>query len=71
MALERAARERPLLIVIDDLHWADSSTLLALGSLTVQLFSYPIIWLLGRRPVPSSPQMEALIERVTAEGGHG
>ena len=69
MALERAAREEPLLIVIDDLHWADSSTLLALGSLTVQLFSYPIIWLLGRRPVPSSPQLEALIERLTADGG--
>ncbi|HEY1509368.1 MAG TPA: AAA family ATPase [Solirubrobacteraceae bacterium] len=68
VALEQAAREQPLLIVIDNLHWADPSTLLALGSLTAQLFSYPILWLLGRRPFPSSPQMEALIERVAAHG---
>jgi predicted ATPase len=68
VALEQAAREQPLLIVIDNLHWADPSTLLALGSLTAQLFSYPILWLLSRRPFPSSPQMEALIERVTAHG---
>jgi DNA-binding CsgD family transcriptional regulator len=68
MALERAAREQPLLIVIDDLHWADPSTLLALGSLTVQLFSYPIVWLLGRRLFPSSAQMDALLERVIPQG---
>jgi DNA-binding CsgD family transcriptional regulator/tetratricopeptide (TPR) repeat protein len=69
MGLEHAAREQPLVLVIDDLQWADLSTLLALGSLTGQLFSYPIVWLLGRRPFPTSPQMEALMVRVMAQGG--
>jgi DNA-binding CsgD family transcriptional regulator len=66
-ALERAASERPLLIAIDDAHWADPSTLLALGSLAVQLFSYPIVWLLGRRPFPETVQMRALIERLARQ----
>jgi ATP/maltotriose-dependent transcriptional regulator MalT len=68
MALERAAREQPLVIVIDDLHWADPATVSTLGSLALQLFSYPIVWLLGRRSFPASGQMEALLERLAAQG---
>lgn len=49
VAVEDAACRRPLLIVIDDLQWADGSTLAALGSLTVQLFSYPIVCWDARR----------------------
>jgi DNA-binding CsgD family transcriptional regulator/tetratricopeptide (TPR) repeat protein len=67
-ALESAARRRPVLIGIDDLQWADPSTMLALGSLSAQLFSYPIVWLLGRRPFPASPQMQTLLERLDAQG---
>lgn len=67
-AIEDAAREHPLVIVIDDLHWADPSTLQVLGSLALQLFSYPIMWLLCRRTFPASAQMQALLERLAAQG---
>jgi len=67
-ALERAAGEGPLLIVIDDLQWADPSTLLAVGSLTGQLFAYPIVWLFGRRPFPVSARLRALLDRLDAQG---
>jgi DNA-binding CsgD family transcriptional regulator len=67
-ALEQASRRRPLLITLDDLQWADPATLLALGSLPGQLFSYPIAWILARRPVPSSPQLQGLIARLTEAG---
>ena len=67
-ALEHAAGEGPLLIVIDDLQWADPSTLLAVGSLTRQLFAYPIAWLFGRRPFPVSDRLSALLDRLAAQG---
>jgi hypothetical protein len=59
-AMERASRRRPLLITLDDLQWADPATPLALGSLPVQLFSYPIAWVLALRPVPSSRHLQGL-----------
>lgn len=57
--LEEASSRRPLLITLDDLQWADPATVLALGLLPVQLFSYPVAWILAQRPLPSSPQLKA------------
>ena len=51
-ALEQAAATRPVLVVLDDLQWADPASLLALGSLPAALFSYPVGWLLALRPLP-------------------
>ena len=62
-ALEVAAAGQPVLVALDDLQWADPSTLRALGLLSRDLFSYPVAWLLARRPAPSSP---SLFARATA-----
>lgn len=67
-ALEAASIRRPLLIALDDLQWADAATLLALGTLPRELFSYPVAWLLARRPLPSTPALEALLARLEAAG---
>jgi DNA-binding CsgD family transcriptional regulator len=69
-ALERASHRRPLLITVDDLQWADPATLLALGSLPVQLFSLPVAWILAQRPMPASPRLQSLTARL-AEAGAG
>jgi DNA-binding CsgD family transcriptional regulator len=63
-ALEHAAASRPLLVVLDDLQWADAASLLALGSLPVALFSYPIGWLFALRPLPPSPALDGVLERL-------
>lgn len=37
----------PVLVALDDLHWADASTLLALGELVGHLKTYPIVWIMA------------------------
>jgi DNA-binding CsgD family transcriptional regulator len=66
--LEDVSSRRPLLIALDDLQWADAATLLALGLLPVQLFSYPIGWLLALRPLPVRAAVDGLLERLDATG---
>lgn len=67
-ALERASQLRPLLITLDDLQWADPATLQALGSLPAQLFSFPVGWILARRPLPASAGLQSLNARLDEIG---
>ncbi|MEV0236708.1 AAA family ATPase [Nonomuraea sp. NPDC050786] len=63
-AIERFTRSRALAIVLDDVQWADELTCLALRQLVSGLAGSPVVWLLGRRPLP---EQEA-VERLIAEG---
>jgi DNA-binding CsgD family transcriptional regulator len=67
-ALEAASSRQPVLVVLDDLQWADPSTLLALGSLPPALFSYPVGWLLARRPWPVPAPLDRVAERLVEAG---
>lgn len=67
-ALERASHRQPVLITVDDLQWADPATLLALGSLSVQLFSFPVAWIVAQRPLPASPRLQSLTVRLAEAG---
>lgn len=49
-ALERAALARPVLVGLDDLQWADASTLDAVRTLSGRLAGAPIVWVLTVRP---------------------
>ena len=69
-ALEAVSSRQPVFITVDDLQWADPSTLLALGSLPVALFSYPVAWLLARRPWPVPGPLDRVLERLTEAGAH-
>ncbi|MGI8333398.1 AAA family ATPase [Actinomadura scrupuli] len=46
--LERRATAGPALLTLDDLHWADPTTLLLLRTLPRQLSSRPLVWILAR-----------------------
>ncbi|MEU8276073.1 AAA family ATPase [Microbispora bryophytorum] len=46
--LEALVAHGPVLLTLDDVHWADPMTLLALRSLTVDFASTPLIWMLAR-----------------------
>jgi DNA-binding CsgD family transcriptional regulator len=62
------AARRPLVMIVDDLQWADHLTLVAVASLPLRLVSAPILWVLARRTGPASVQLE-LVWRRLAEGG--
>lgn len=46
--LEQRAGDQPVLVSLDDLHWADRATLAALRALPGQLAGYPLVWQLAR-----------------------
>src|SRR5207302_10665158 len=48
--LERAALESPLLIAVDDAHWADAGTVAAIRTLPTRLMGLPIAWVIALRP---------------------
>jgi DNA-binding CsgD family transcriptional regulator len=66
--LELAALQQPLLVVLDDLQWADGATLLVLSTLPQRLEGSPILWLLARRSNEGRP---AVRQAVTRLRGHG
>jgi DNA-binding CsgD family transcriptional regulator len=66
--LEQAASRSPLLICLDDLHWADNGTAAALRALPTRVASLPIAWFLAIRPGQGSIQMRDAITHVLAAG---
>jgi DNA-binding CsgD family transcriptional regulator len=66
--LERAALRGPLLILLDDLQWADSGTAAALRALPVHLADMPVAWFLAFRPGQGSGQLLNAIEHLYRSG---
>ncbi|SDT81112.1 helix-turn-helix transcriptional regulator [Actinoplanes derwentensis] len=68
-SLERFAAVQPLLIVIDDAHWMDELSALAVRELVPALASFPVRWLLASRPgqsdAPGWQALDWLSHRVT------
>ncbi len=66
--LERAALESPLLISIDDAHWADAGTVAALRTLPLRLTGLPIAWLIAHRPPREASPLVYALEPLKQEG---
>jgi predicted ATPase len=64
--LHRLAAERPLVLVIEDLHWADPSTLLLLGHVARQLAGAPISVIATHRDAPAEvgSELRRLLEEL-------
>jgi predicted ATPase len=62
-AIAAAASQQPLAIHLEDIHWADNGTLMALRALAVDLADAPVLWVLTVRPAATSP---AVHETMTA-----
>ena len=67
-SLERAALRAPVLILVDDLQWADAATLAALGTLPRQLATHRILWLLAVRSGDLAAAARAALSRLEAAG---
>jgi ATP/maltotriose-dependent transcriptional regulator MalT len=67
-AIEEYVSRRPLVILLDDTHWCDELSALALRVLVPRLSSSPLRWLLTRRPVPTSSAGQDAIDWLIDEG---
>jgi DNA-binding CsgD family transcriptional regulator len=57
-AIRAAAAETPLAIVLEDIHWADNSTLLALRALASPRPDVPVLWVLTARSGAGGPAVQ-------------
>jgi DNA-binding CsgD family transcriptional regulator len=57
-AIHAAAAQTPLVIVLEDIHWADNSTLLALRSLATARPDVPVLWVLTARTGAGGPGVQ-------------
>src|SRR3989442_12918092 len=66
--LERAALESPLLIALDDAHWAAGGTAAAIRTLPMRLMGLPIAWIIALRPPREATPLVHALERLKQEG---
>jgi DNA-binding CsgD family transcriptional regulator/tetratricopeptide (TPR) repeat protein len=66
--LEMLSLRGPLLLTLDDLHWADPTTLLALRSILPKLLSCPLVWILGRTTDSGEPTLDKLYDVLERDG---
>lgn len=70
LLLEEAARDAPLCICLDDLHWADEGTIAALRALARRLDSAPVLWICATRPGQASAPLRAALSELEGAGAH-
>lgn len=66
--VDRLSGRGPLVLALEDLHWADDETLATVGRLSRFLGQLPVLLLLTLRPVPESHELRALLDRLEARG---
>jgi DNA-binding CsgD family transcriptional regulator len=67
--VETACAARPVLLVAEDIHWADSASLLTILSIARQLPLAPLLVVVTARPSPLPAEAVQLLEDLGAEGG--
>ncbi|OBB80340.1 LuxR family transcriptional regulator [Mycobacterium colombiense] len=68
-AIHTAAAATPLVIVLEDVHWADNGTLLALRSLATVRPGAPVLWVLTARTGAGGPAVQetlSVLQRANA-----
>ncbi len=58
----------PVVVALEDLQWADPSTLLALNCLGREISRLPAVLITTLRPLPRSVDLQALLESLSARG---
>ncbi len=66
--VETLAADRPVLLVAEDLHWADSSSLLTILTLARQLPLVPMLLVVTARTSPRPAEVDRLLDDLAAGG---
>ena len=66
--LETLAAGKPLVLILDDLHWADSGTIELLGALLRSLPNAPVLIAMAMRPRQTPGRLAAAFERAHRAG---
>src|SRR6204780_4064367 len=66
--VERAAASRPIMIMLDDLQWADEASLSAVATLPRHTASHRVLWLLAVRSSDSGSAVLSAITRLEGAG---
>ncbi|BBZ39455.1 helix-turn-helix transcriptional regulator [Mycobacterium conspicuum] len=67
-AIGAAAAKTPIQIVLDDIHWADHATLMAVRSLTTGLAGAPVLWVLATRTGAGGPAVGTTVNLLHHDG---
>jgi DNA-binding CsgD family transcriptional regulator len=67
-AIHAAAAQTPLAIVLEDIHWADNGTLLALRSLATARLDVPVLWVLTARTGAGGPAVQETLSVLQRAG---
>jgi DNA-binding CsgD family transcriptional regulator len=66
--IEEAALRGPLLICLDDLHWAGDACAVAMRQLPKQLASLPVGWVMASRPNQGPPLLQSVKDELEDAG---
>ena len=66
--VEDHAATQPIALALDDVHWADASTLLVVRHLARRLGSLPVVILMTSRPVPRAGELAGVIDALRRAG---
>lgn len=67
-AIRATAATAPLLILLEDVHWADNATLLALRALTAALHDSPVVWVFSLRTGAGGPAVRDTVSALERQG---
>ncbi|MFL5895687.1 MAG: helix-turn-helix transcriptional regulator [Thermoleophilaceae bacterium] len=68
IALERLARERPLVVALDDLHWADAASIGLVCNLLHRTVEGQLLLVVAARPAQSEPRLLRALEEAERHG---
>jgi DNA-binding CsgD family transcriptional regulator/tetratricopeptide (TPR) repeat protein len=66
--LEASCTKGTVALVLEDIHWADDSTLLAFRAMARRLAHVPLLLVASLRPVPRSAELDQLLGEILAAG---
>ena len=66
--LETMCLDRPVVLVLEDPHWADESSLGAIQAILHNLAHVPLLVMATLRPTPRTPELDVLLDECAAAG---